>query len=173
MDMNAIITGLRDGIAVDETIKSWCLAAYSKVHTVWVGIDARDLPPAEAFPIISIYPLARKSGNGQETIIHHVGISVGVFDETKAVGPYVPPGGADPDDETAPATITEYAGIQNVESLRKLAADAVVAVLEETLHLSVSGLEVTCESIDTFPYFLADMAISADQYLSQGDDFFQ
>jgi len=155
MNFNTLIQNLRDGLATDSTIETWCQSEYSKSLTVVVGADKRNLPGASDCPLIHLFPLAKKTGYDDVAKIEHViGVVVGVHDTTVLSG--------------IEANITEYEGVENLESLRKLVENAFVASVPSAVR--VDEVIIAYDSIEDFPFFWSNMQITLVQDLYQGDD---
>ena len=158
MDINTILTNIRNGVADDSATKVWTQATYAKDHKVFVGIDLRDPPRSEYCPDVSIYPLKKSSGDNSVTKDHHFGVGVRIYDDTQAT--------------PARANIVEFNGVQRVESFRKLVETAIVTAVETTTHLFISEMEVTYEAVRFFPYFLAEMEFTAQEPRCLGESAF-
>ncbi|OPY78288.1 MAG: hypothetical protein A4E65_02311 [Syntrophorhabdus sp. PtaU1.Bin153] len=158
MNMNTILTTVRDAVADDSTVKTWTQATYTADHTVFLGIDSRNPPPHSSYPAVSLYPIQKLSGYGQDTIVHAIGVSVGIHDNTLAAG--------------GKSNVTEYNGMQRIETFRGKVIDAVVMALVG-LSLRITRIETEYSAIEFFPFFLATIEIIAEEETEFGSSFLQ
>jgi len=82
MNMNTLLTSIRDAVAGNAAIKVWTQATYTKDHEVFVGADTRNPPAASDCPCVVIAPIIKKGGYSEDVIAHKVVVSCEVIDET-------------------------------------------------------------------------------------------
>ncbi len=68
-------------ICPDQAIKDWCQTTYSSDHAVLEGVNLEDLPPAESYPLIALFPVEKEGGRGAEDEELIIGLAVAVYDE--------------------------------------------------------------------------------------------
>ena len=158
MNFNTLIETIRNAIALASTIKTWAEANYGRVHNTYIGTDPRNSPDSSKYPLIAIYPVSKKTGYDSMERIHDVDIVCGIYDENYTV--------------TGEDNITEYTGIKNIESFRKLIETAVTELTVTELGGRIDALNIIYEPLEFFPYFLAGMTFRVIEDLSQGDDPF-
>jgi hypothetical protein len=157
MDLNEIISHLRDDLAASAEIALWAVDAYGRTHKVYVGIDMRNPPAVGDYPCLSLAMLGKTAGLAADQIEHSIGITCGIYDEAVATN--------------LDANSIEYAGVQHIEEYRKLVETAAV-VCVAALGLRLTELKITFAPIELFPYFLCDMELTIVEDTEFGSDFF-
>lgn len=159
MDINTLLTTIRDAVADDTATKTWTQSIYTKDHHVFLGIDERNPPAESSYPAVSLYPVNKAAGEGQESIRHTVGLSLGIHDESLATG--------------GKTNVTEYNGMQRIETFRQKVFDATATAVTGLSGMSITEIETEYSAIEFFPYFLCVMTITADEETEFGSDFLQ
>ena len=78
----SILEALRDLIAADTDLLSWCQSTYSSNPVVYLGVD-EDSPAAESeYPVIGIVSISRKGSLAANTVTWEVDIGCGVIQST-------------------------------------------------------------------------------------------
>lgn len=165
MNIDTLVELLVDAIVASSEILSWCNTNYSSPHTIYKGIDLRKPPPQADYPIIHIWPINKMEGYSLPQQSHSFGIVTGIYDETQSS-----------ETDTNLVTVKKYQGLANIEAFRKLVESAVTTEIDSntnTVELEIDTLEISYETIESFPFFLAvDIYICNKDY-SQGDDAFE
>jgi hypothetical protein len=157
VNLNTILSALRDGIAGDEPLDLWSVATYGQRHSVYVGLDTNNPPAESAYPVISLYILGKTAGVAQDTITHTIGVACGVIDSTSTVN--------------GDTNVTEYNGVARIEDFRKLIETAAVTALD-ALSLRMTELRTDFSPVSLFPYFLCDMELTIIEDMEFGSDMF-
>jgi len=171
-DMNALLDAVRDAVSEktelaaieDETpgasapINAWCNLTYGRGQKVFIGIDGKNPPASDDYPVISVHPSEKEAGPAVDPMTHVIEIETGIEDENLATG-----GGEN---------VVEYAGVKRNETFRKLVETAALKAIEAE-GLRPASLKVTYLSIEVFPLFLASTEITAVQDGEMGEDAFE
>lgn len=163
MEINDLLDIIHDILIKDSDIKHWCQEKYSSYQTVYEGVDSRNPPSSDDYPVIHFFPLTKTSGYEMSEKPHAIGVMCGVFDETLTTSTY---GGV---------KSKRYRGVQYAEKLRSLIEKAVTDELEahfDTEQYFVDTVDTTYEMIESFPFFLAMSAYLVSEKVTQGDEVF-
>lgn len=153
---NTILAAIRDAIAGSATIKAWTQANYSADHKVFVGIDRRNPPGESDCPFVVILPEHKKAGLSANVIQHEFYLCCAICDENTRTG--------------LASNITEYSGVQNIETFRGLVLDAIDGA---SFSGRITEIETGDEPFDAFPILLQDMLITIKEETEFGDSFVQ
>jgi len=157
MNITTLMDAVRNAVHDDAATQSWCTTNYSRKHKVYVGVDARK-PPAEAdYPIVHIFPLGKSVGYDLDQQSHVISVTCGV-NTTATVT------------VTGKVNIIEMQGIAHIEAFRKLVESAIVAVIPS--NCQIATLEIEYETIEFYPFFLANMEFTITEEYYQGDGVF-
>lgn len=165
MNIDTLVELLVDALIADAAILAWCNTNYSTPHTIYKGIDLRKPPPETDYPIIHIWPISKMEGYSLPEQTHSFGVVCGIYDTTQSS-----------DTDTNLVTVKKYKGLANIEAFRKLAEDAVTAEIDSNTNtnlLHIDTLDISYETIESFPFFLAVNIYSCNEDYSQGDDAFR
>lgn len=156
-----IAEALRD----DSALRTWCVNNYSRKHTVYSGIDKR-YPPGEVnTPFVAVAAINNNSGYGMAEDSFLVSIVCGINDDTLISS-----------EDTNNVTHRKYAGIEKSEEMRKLAETAAVGAIENDNDIGmaiIGSIESSYRTIESFPFFYNNSAISTQYVYSQGDAMFE
>lgn len=103
--INLIITALRD----DEVLQSWCQSEFGKALTVFSGIDDRNPPREEDYPLVALVGVESKRGLFRAKGEWVASLSVGVVNEAVS----------------RVDNLVTYPGQAQVEVLREMAEEAI------------------------------------------------
>ena len=156
MNVNTLVTSLRDAIHDDAATKAWCQTNYGQDQQVFVGIDTRNPPEMGQYPLVHIFPLTKRAGGGTQE--HSVGITCGIYDDDMRT--------------TSKANVVELEGVQNLESFRKLVESAIDDIDFGDVNW-LADMSVSYETIEFFPYFLCSMELRIDAEIPFGEDQLQ
>jgi len=158
MNMNTLLASLRNAVHDDSDLQSWCASNYSRNHKVYVGVDTRRPPAEDQYPLVYLYPVAKRGGYGLGTQDHVIGAACGLADEdTRAV--------------SGKTNLVELAGVQHLRTFRKYVDAAILGA--ELGDLTAGSVEIAFETLDFFPFFLATMEFTFTNEYAQGDDPFE
>ena len=163
MNIVDAIDFLVKGLANDSDIAQWCLDNYSSRHTIYEGIDLNNPPPSSDYPVIHIAPMTKNVGYAESDKKHGIIVFVGIEDTTLTTS------------TLNNISIKKYRGIRNLEHYRKKVETAVVDRIAEVDFEGnfIDMLDITYETIELFPFFLAaNMFMFAEDYV-QGMDVFE
>jgi hypothetical protein len=153
MDINTILTTLRDAIADDSATKTWTQSIYEADHTLFVGIDSRN-PPGEAdCPYVAIYHDSRGTGTGNAKKECNITVVCAIHDASLVTG--------------GKKNVTEYAGVRRLEKFRQL-IEAVVDAADLGGRASVEAAAAEYEEIEHFPFFMCATLYSVTEALLIG-----
>lgn len=164
MNIDTLVELLVDAFIADADILSWCNTNYSP-HTIYKGIDLRNPPSEDDYPLITIWPISKMTGYSMSEISHGVVITTGLNDSTQSS-----------DTDTNLVTVKKYRGITRIEAFRKLVEDCVIAEIDSntnTTEMVTNSLEISYEPVDYFPAFFATDVYIFMKPHSQGDDIFE
>jgi hypothetical protein len=155
-DLITILNTIRDGIAGDSAIDTWCRATYGQGHKVFVGIDPNS-PPADPdldetgkaiagtgqYPCIALSIGGKTEGVEQLNIPHRFRSTLGLYDDSR-------PGDTD-------TNILQYAGATRIEEFRALVDAALVKAVATLENHDITEAEMDFSPVTLFPWFLCDM----------------
>lgn len=158
-----IITSLIDplilALSASPEILSWCNINYNTPHTLYKGIDLREPPGEEFYPICHIFPASKTVGYDLTEKTHSIGVVVGVNNSTITTTT-----------TENSVVIKEYQGIDHVESFRKLIETVIVANVPT--NSLISNEDISYEIIESFPFFLIFSFFEITEEYCQGDNVF-
>lgn len=158
MNTTTLLNLFRDAINNNETITGWCMSYYGRAQTLYKGMDQRN-PPGEAlYPIIHLYPISKSTGHAEESTIHGIGVTCGIYDDdhTRTQGDN--------------GEVWEYDGIDRLEAFRKLIEGEILSAVPD--DVLVDRLSIEYETIEFFPFLLASMELTLSQPHVIGVDLF-
>jgi len=139
MDINTLIDSLSKAVATDSALESFCDTKYGSSIKVFLNFDARKPPEAADCPCVCIYPSQKEYGNGPYRDTVEIVCLIN-DDSTETISGY--------------ENIIAYAGVTNVEEMRKLVLAAAAGVIEAT-----SSISVEYDTITWFPFILVSQAL--------------
>lgn len=154
MNMTTLTNALRNAVADDAATATWCQATYGQNHYIYVGMDERNPPADDKYPLVHLFPLRKTAGYDLTQQDHGIGATCGIHDSTFIT--------------TGRDNLVEYNGVDRIEAFRKLVETAIAGALPTGVSLAEMAVEY--ETIEFFPYFLASMELRLTQDLYQGDD---
>lgn len=157
MNITTLITTLRTAIHNNSAAQTWCTTNYTRNHYVYVGTDVRNPPDADHYPLVHLFPVSKANGYERDSQDHVLGITCGIYDSTFLT-------------IAGEAKSIEYNGIVNIEAFRKLIETAIVAAVPAGIR--IDEMKIEYETIEFFPYFLANMEIRFCAEYYQGSDVF-
>lgn len=175
MDVTTLLQTVRDAVKTDAATATWCRAQYDQVHAVYVGMDVRNPPGSDKYPLVYIYPRGKRSGYDALEQTVTLGVTCGVH--STSYEQQWDQGWLSSDDSWLDTTdawlieVMQYAGIEDVEAFREY-VEAAITGATFTGNIYVAGVETDYETIEFFPYFLASMEMRFVEHMSMGDDPF-
>ena len=154
MDINTILTDIAQDIALNADLGAWSDVTYGRTHEVFINIDRRNPPGEDDCPYVVLYPISKNVGSGEGVKRHGFEIICCINDDSSRTH--------------AEANITEYEGVQNIETFRKK-----VETIIDAADLSgafVETVDIEYETIEMFPFMMAGMVISVHEDWSFGED---
>lgn len=155
MNINTLINDFAEALADSETIKNWCQVNYTSDHKVYAGMDTRDPPDENDCPYLVLYPVRKHLGQHQREKHHEIEVVCCLNDTTFNVH-----GGI--------GNLTEFTGVQNIESFRKLVETCIAAV--DIGNATLSTIAVDYEMIESFPFFMCGMVLDVWEAVTIGSD---
>ena len=157
--MNAIelLHRFREAVESDADLDAWANATYGRPVSVFVGIDEKNPPGDGDYPLLHLFPRARRegydAGESQETVI---GVSCGVLDDGVVSLPA--------------ANTTEAASVSRLDELRRLALAAIDRA--DIGGAMLAEVETEYETVEFWPYLVCVMLITVrEEYLAGQDPF--
>ena len=147
MDLNPLIDNLVSAIATDSAIDAWCRDNYGRGIKVFGNFDVRNPPGEEDCPAVCVYPEEKQYGGRQYAD------AVTLVDMVH-----------DPETRNRPGldNVIEYAGVKNVEALRRLVLEAAVSVVEQSDTAGINEIAVDYSTIEWFPFCMAGQTLSIE-----------
>ncbi len=155
MNINTLTGIIKTAIADSAAITTWCTTNYSQDITIYVNLDLTDPPKESNCPYVVIYPLGKQVGEMMSPKRHNYEVIACIYDATS----------------TTTGNVTEYAGVTNIESLRKLIETAITAADMATAW--VAEIDIEYETIENFPFILAAMGIGVIESVQIGGDYLE
>jgi len=155
MDINELTVDFAEAVAQDAAIKAWCQGQYSEDHTVYAGLDIRNPPQDSDCPYVVLYPVRKEFGQHRREKFHEFEV-VGCLHDTTTRS------------HAGISNLTEFTGVQNIETFRKLVEDAIAGV--DIGNLTLAVIAVDYEIIESFPFFMCGMVIQVWEGVTIGSD---
>jgi len=159
MNITTLINAIRDALKGSATINTWCNTNYSQDLTLYKGLDERNPPDSDDYPVAHLYPINKVGGYDLEESEHGIGITVGLYDETLTTTT---------DDDYV---LKEYRGVDRLEAFRKLVETAALGAVSSPQW--AAEIRIEYETVEFFPFFLANMELRVTDPYYQGDDAFK
>ena len=144
MDVNTLFETAKDALSQNSALTTWANATYSQQHKVYANVDVRTPPGEDDCPYVAFYPATKIVGDSAARKNHAFEFICCINDDTLATN-----------DET---NVVEYAGVQRLETFRKLVEDAISGMSIGNVALDMITIEY--DTIESFPFMLAAMSIS-------------
>lgn len=159
MNINTIKDALSAAIAADAALTAWCQTNYANDPTVFVGMDARNPPSVEKMPAVIVYPVSKSVGLARPQKDHEMVVDCWLHDSGMR-------------ERIGFSNIIEYAGIHNVEEMRKLVETVAAGLSDGETYLADAAIEY--DVIEQFPIFSAAMLLTyQEESVPMGADFME
>ena len=79
-----LLEKLRDTIAQNQELQSYCQATFSKNATVFLGIDEEEPPQQSELPSIILFGIDREKG-ASNRILYSIAVNIAIVDESEAI----------------------------------------------------------------------------------------
>ena len=76
MNVVDLITKIKDLLSKTTSIINYCQTTYSKAPTVFIGVDIRNVPRVESYPLLMLYDI--KIERRLDAIVYVVSIGIGI-----------------------------------------------------------------------------------------------
>ena len=163
MNINTLISEITQAIATDNTLRTWSLSTYDQVHKVYVNADAKNQPGEADCPFVVLFPSSKVVGETQSTKYHELVVMCVVNDSSASLENY----GLD--------NVTEYAGVVRLETFRKYVESAISTEISSDstnfMNVSINMVEVNYETMEEFPFMVAEMLIGFTEDVPIGSDY--
>lgn len=164
MNIIMLIDKIITAVSTDTALIAWCNSNFTKVHTIYKGIDLRKPPAQTECPVISLALINKNPDETKDIVPHGIGAVCEIYDNTSPTSTVTKDG----------VTIKEYPGIDKIEGFRKAVESAITTIDfdsdNDLVGLRCAEIKVDYDTINVFPFFRAFMEISFTNILSQGDD---
>lgn len=164
MNIDTLLDNIVTALSISSTINTWTMMNYTRMVTVYKGIDINNEPGESAYPIIYVHPLTKDTGYDKDKIVHEVGITCGIYKESSTTS------NVEVDGFEGTATKVVYAGVALLEAFRKLIETAVLAA--DMNNMLGNSLEIVYDTVKNYPFFIAHMVFELNQDLYQGSSVF-
>lgn len=155
MNINTLTIDFAEAVAQDTDLRTWCQIHYSSDQSVYAAMDMRDPPQDSDCPYVVLYPVRKEFGQHRREKIHEIEV-VGCLHDTSTRS------------HAGVSNLTEYTGVQNIETFRKLIEDAIAGV--DIGNMTLSVIAVDYEMIESFPFFMCGMVIQVWEGVCIGGD---
>jgi hypothetical protein len=139
MTTQELLTAIRDALAADTALEAWCQEQFVKSATILLGLDERDPPGENDYPLVAIVGCTQERGDMARELSWKVFVGVGVVNEEIVI-------------ETNTKTAT---GLLQAEELRELAENA---IYRARIASGASAGEASTESY--YPLFVSYTTIT-------------
>ncbi len=147
MTMTELLDAIGRAIASDPDLELFARENYGRPVLVLNRIDERNPPGQEDYPLIHLYPLSRAGEHRVGDDEYTVGFSLGLHDDDPLSPDYLAG-----NYQVYPAV----ARLDTMTGLVQAAAERGAAALESE-PLFLASLSVEYETVEYYPYFLAEM----------------
>lgn len=157
MNLYTLIGTLRDAIHDDADLQSWCTTNYGQNQKVYVGVDMRNPPQDDSYPIITLFPGGKNQGLATMAMGHVIRVNCGIVNASNRT-------------IVGKTDVTELAGISDIVSLTADVIDIVVDNVPAGLFPDSS--ETIYSDIALFPFFESGTDMVINLPARQGMDYF-
>lgn len=154
MNINTIISDMAQDLALNAGLLAWSKVTYGQDHKVYINIDRRNPPGEDDCPYVVIYPITKNVGSAESAKKHGLEMVCCIHDDASRTH--------------AETNVTEYEGVQNIETFRK----KVEGILDDTDlgDAFIETVDIEYDTIEMFPFMMAGMVVSIHEDWSFGDD---
>jgi len=164
MNINIILEEIIESISIDVDLFEWCNTNYSKLYTIYNGIDLRKPPTEIECPVISLAAISKDPNESQTKVSHVIGVVCEIYDKS-------PPTSTT---SISGVIIKKYPGISKIEEFRKAVEKSITSIdfnsIPDLVGLRCDGIKIDFDTITVFPFFRAFMEVYFVNYFSQGED---
>lgn len=108
MTTDQLLIAARDALANDSELSAWCLDQFGKGPLVMLGLDDKNPPPLEDYPLAVVIGVDQERGDARREIDFRLHLGVGVVnDEIAATG-----------------SVKTHTGMLQAEQMREIAENA-------------------------------------------------
>jgi hypothetical protein len=147
MDLNPLIKSCKEQIATDADLDSWCQAAYGQAVKVYGNFDERMPPGASDCPCVAVFPNKKIYGGKEYADV--LAFVCRLYDESAQVHAGI-------------ENIVDYAGVENIEDMRKLVLAVIAGVVEASGSARIVEVTVEYDSISYFPFIEVAAAVAIE-----------
>jgi len=155
MNINTLTVDFAEAVAQDADLKTWCQINYSSDQAVYAAMDVRNPPGDTDCPYVILYPVRKEFGQHRREKLHEIEV-VGCLHDTTTRS------------HAGVSNLTEYTGVQNIETYRKLIEDAIAGV--DIGNLTLAVIAVDYEMIESFPFFMCGIVVQVWEGVTIGGD---
>lgn len=156
MTFTEILTALNAGIAADPELTVWATSTYGHAHKVVTMVDERNPPVETDYPMVHLYQVARAGEMDVGGDTYTVGCVVGIHDDAAAAG------------AIWQDTSMLYPGVERLDRMTRMVLSAAMTATGGLEDLFVRFARVEYETVEFFPYFLADIELILDRPVEFG-----
>lgn len=165
MNIDTLLDNIVTVVVASVAVNTWTMANFTKMVTVFKGIDRNNEPLHASYPIVYVHPLSKDTGYDRDKIVHMIGVTTGIYKDSSSTTNVTVAG------FQGTATKTVYAGVALLEAFRKLVETAVKTVSTDTA-IFIDSLEIAYDTVQNYPFFVAHMVFEFSKSICQGDDIF-
>ena len=141
MNTITLIRSLRDAVLNDREINAWCDDYYGRKIKVLIGLDERNPPGQDDYPLVHLFPNTKTTGLAVEAKQYALGVTVGLYDES-------------------PAEDGEMPQLALLEELKDKVQQKILAALPSMI---CQRIDCTYETEGIYPYFLVISEFALEQ----------
>jgi len=151
MEIYDLLKDSSTAIATDSDITAWCQATFGSAHEVLIDEDLRD--PSGDAPAVRLHSPFKRAHQEQRLVDHGFYVYVLINSTPDAVNP---------ESNLAEFAATEY--------LMTFIDKIIGAIYAAKPAAAVMEFDLSTDTITSFPYFEADLAVVFSQHLVIGQD---
>lgn len=129
-----LLIALREALAGDAELESWCMERFGRAPTIALGVDEENPPQKDEYPLVAIIDLSQSRGNLQPKNTWEVHLGVGVVNNTVEIT----------------GNRKTYPGMLQAEEMRVLAENAIYRS-----RLAPTSTVSDTYSISSYPLFVS------------------
>lgn len=152
MSLSSMRLAMAEAIASDDDTRAWCALTYGREHAVYLDVDLRDPPGADACPYVVISSIGQSASQDRPFREYFFGVLCIVHDDSEVVSVH--------------DNLYMHTGGENAEAFRKLVETAAAGVLtNESL-----AVDVDADAVGEYPFIRSEMMLKITSPVLIGED---
>ena len=82
MTTSQILEAARDALAADTALTDWCLDQFGTAATIMIGLDDKNPPAEDEYPLVAIIGVDQERGNARREVDWRLHLGAGVVNST-------------------------------------------------------------------------------------------